>query len=104
EIQACKKMKESEKIHKRMEEIVKNYVYANSVFEVNLGDTVRKEYIELVRKSDYNWNVESFKKLEIAVVQNISDTFSRFRKTVQYDVYLRMKKLAVENNFSEVKQ
>jgi hypothetical protein len=67
---------------------------------VNIPDTIRREYRDKLNDETLVWDANALKNLETAVMQNITDTFSRFKKTIQYQVYARTKKLAKRYSYA----
>lgn len=91
DIQDLRKIKDSTKMREHMEEIVRCYLNSNSILEVNLPDNIRKALVTKLQLGNEVWSETQIDALETAVLQNISDTFMRFKDTVQFKVYTSTK-------------
>jgi hypothetical protein len=91
DIQDLRKLKEPQKLRQHMQEMVQCYLSSNSVLEVNIPDTLRRNLITKLQLGNEVWSDEQIDALETAVLQNIADTFMRFKDTVQFKVYTSTK-------------
>lgn len=89
DIQDLKKIKDPQKMKEQMIDIVKCYLSSNSIMEVNIPDVLRRDLITKLQNEV--WTEKQINALETAILQNISDTFMRFRETIQFKVYTNTK-------------
>jgi len=77
----------TQELYKHTKQIYEKYLATGSVFEVNIDRATCNEVWK--KLSSNTWDGDTFKAVEITVKGNLSDTFSRFKETEKYKIYVK---------------